>query len=401
MTTNGSPINILVISPFFYPHIGGSQRYIEELYVHLMKTHKNIHVTVLTYNTDNAPSREWYRKLTILRIPCFTILPGQFALPYPFALISLLITLSAKRFDYVHTHIRFFDATWWTWIYAKMIGARSIFTEHVATHPVHPNIWVTRIATGIDHTLARWAITNYDLITTTNTPAKLFLEQTLGIKKPIHVSYGGVDTKFFSPKKEQKQTIIISYIGRLIWSKGLTYLLSAIKKLDTTLSKRIVFTIAGSGDLEEKLRKEIDKNHLAKRIRCTGPLESRQVRDLLRKTDICIHPSHHNEGFPNSVLEAAAMGTFVIASDNAGTTEIITDKKTGIIIPQKNTKAITDAITWALDHESERKQMGNECRKEMQKKFDWQVISESFYTLFQEKCTREYCGMAALLSGAV
>jgi glycosyltransferase involved in cell wall biosynthesis len=394
---NGSPINILVISPFFYPHIGGSQRYIEELYTHMLEKHPNIHVTVLAYNTDNAPAEEWYRGMTIIRIPCISILPGQFALPNPISIISHLARLSQKRFDYVHTHIRFFDSTWWVWLYANIIGAKSIFTEHVATHPVHPNIWITRIATGIDLTLARWAINKYDLVTTTNTPAKKFLEQTLGTRKTIHISYGGVDTGFFSPKQNgikyipgmkkplPYDVIVISYIGRLIWSKGLTYLCSAIQSLDTILPNNVIFVLGGEGKLQYWLEKNMKKYHMKKRIMYVGPLSSIGVRNLLKNTDIFIHPSHHNEGFPNSVLEAASSGAFVIATDNGGTNEIISDKITGILIPQKNTQAIKKAILWALEHEEKRVEMAQAGRCFVRQTFDWRIISESFYALIQTK----------------
>lgn len=399
--TQTSPVNVLVISPFFYPHIGGSQRYIEELYVHLMRSHPHIKVTVLAYNTDHAPKIERHRGLLIYRIPCVQILPGQFAIPNPFALIGKLIELSGKRFDYVHTHIRFFDATWWAWLFARIIRAKSVFTEHVATHPVHSNSVVEQIAKYIDLTIAKYAIGQYTLVTTTNTPAKTFLTQNLGITKPVYVSYGGVDTRFFSPKKEAKRTLVISYAGRLIWSKGLIYLLGAIKTLHPKLPKPVRFVFAGKGDLEDKLRSDAEKFHLTKRIQFAGPLDSRGVRDLLRNSDIFVHPSHHNEGFPNSILEAASAGTFVIASDNAGTSEIIEDKRTGLIIPQKNTKAIATALTWAVDHVSERKRICKESRKDMQRKFDWKIVSEQFYTLLQEKCTLENLGMNALLSQAV
>ena len=82
-------IKILLISPYFAPHIGGSQRYMEELYVHLSEQFPHISVDVLTYNTTDSKTIEKYRGITIYRVPCWEILPGQFALPNPIKLIAL------------------------------------------------------------------------------------------------------------------------------------------------------------------------------------------------------------------------------------------------------------------------------------------------------------------------
>src|SRR5574341_697824 len=144
--------NILIISPFFHPHMGGSQRYMEELAAHLVATYPNVHIDVLAYNTTKSASRQLHRGLTVYRIPCIQILKGQFVLPHPIALRNKLMKLSQKRYDAVWTHTRFFDTTWWAWAFAKLIGAKSIVTDHVAGHPIHPNAAVRLIARSEEHT---------------------------------------------------------------------------------------------------------------------------------------------------------------------------------------------------------------------------------------------------------
>jgi glycosyltransferase involved in cell wall biosynthesis len=82
---------ILVITPFFYPHIGGSERYMEELYLFLRKDHPEIAVDVLCYNTNQVQKEENYQGMTIYRIPCWNILKDQFSLPNPLALLHFLL----------------------------------------------------------------------------------------------------------------------------------------------------------------------------------------------------------------------------------------------------------------------------------------------------------------------
>jgi len=392
MKQQPAPIHFLIISPYFAPHIGGSQRYIEELYVHMRRLHPNVRVTVLAYNTDGASKQESYRGLSVIRIPCWEILPGQFSIPNPFALIATLIRLTNTHIQFVHTHIRYFDATWWAWVYARLINARSIFTEHVANHPVHESLLVTTVGSWVDKTIAAWSISQYDIVTTTNTQAKQFLSKVLGITRPITVSYGGVDTRLFCPKKWKRRripntnitipsrTIVVTYIGRIIWSKGVTYIAQAIKKA-STFNKRVQFVIAGNGNATRDVQQIVGASQ---RVLFPGPLTPNEVKQLLQQTDIFIYPSHHNEGFPNAILEAGASGCFVMATKNAGTGEIIRSEDEGLYLKKKNSQDIIRAIQWAILHPSERHQKGAALRQYVQSMFGWNTISESFYELIQQ-----------------
>ncbi|RJR16012.1 glycosyltransferase family 1 protein [Candidatus Microgenomates bacterium] len=386
-------MRILLITSFFYPHIGGSQRYMEELYAKLIASHSDTHVDVLAYNTDQAPKQETYKGLTIYRIPCWQIIPDRFNLPNPFALFVQLFKLARHKYDFVHTHLRFFDTTWWTWIYARLIGAKSIFTEHVATTPVHQSKLVEIVTAIVDATVARWTISKYNLITVTSQATQKFLQQKMGVKKPVTVVYGGVDTQFFNGTKKQSQSIpqskkqiksgdiIVSFVGRLIWTKGVTYVYEAIKKMHQHLPENVYFILAGGGELEESIKQQVSKDKLSDRVYLTGTLSTLQVKEVLSNTDIVVHPSHHNEGFPNVLLEAGAAECMVIATDNAGTNELITDKKTGLLIPQKDPQSIIDTILWGLEHKQAIRNMAKVLQKKVVQEFDWKQISEEYYLL--------------------
>jgi len=118
-------LKILLILPFFYPHRGGSQKYAEEIYAKMMINHPNVKVDVLAYNTDRGTEFEEYRGFRIYRIPCWNIIPARFALAKPWALIKKLNELAKNDYDYINTHIRFFDPTWWVWLYARKAHAKA------------------------------------------------------------------------------------------------------------------------------------------------------------------------------------------------------------------------------------------------------------------------------------
>ena len=393
------PIKILLVLPFLYPHRGGSQKYAEEIFVRIMKNHSNVKVDVLCYNTDKVKTFEEYRGFRIYRVPCWNVIPARFALADPFALICKLKQLSANKYDFVNTHIRFFDPTWWIWLYAKIIHAKSIFTGHVATHPVHQNKIVEFIAKVVDLTIAKVSLKFYDYILFTNKTAQKFFQDKLGVKKKSTVVYGGVDTTFFIPTINPEERIIpntnilvdqnitlITYVGRMIWTKGVTYFLDAalniLKSLNNT---NVIFVLAGPGELENQLRKQIEEAGLSKKIIMTGDLSYDQVRKLMTISDIFVSPSHHNEGFPNTVLEAGSSGCYVIATDNAGTWEVIENGKTGALIPQKDLESLTKAILWAVENPDKRKEIAINLRQKLVEEFDWNKISEQLYQLLLEK----------------
>lgn len=391
-------IRLLLVLPFFYPHRGGSQKYAEEIYATMMKNHSGVSVDVLCYNTDQVLEFEKYRNFRVFRVPCWNILPARFALAYPWSLIRTLFKLSKNKYQYVNTHIRFFDPTWWLWAYAKIIGAKSIFTGHVASHPIHQSKIVELVGLLTDLTVAKLALKFYDYITFTNATAQKFFKDRLGVKKPSYLVYGGVDTNFFKPSENKSgriipklgknipdNAIIITFVGRLIWTKGVTFLYDAAKKLCNDANfKDAVFVFAGPGELEKELSDKIRQDGLQERVFMTGNISYTQVRDLLSITDIFINPSHHNEGFPNTVLEGGSAGAYVIATDNAGTWEVIRNGKTGQLIPQRNVNAIIESLTWAVKHPYERNKIAQNFRKELVEKFDWNVISEQLYNILKE-----------------
>lgn len=385
-------IKVLLVLPFFYPHRGGSQKYAEELFATIHKNHANVTIDVLCYNTDSVAKYEEYRGFRIYRVSCFNIIPSRFTLANPFSLVWTLMKLSKNKYNFVNTHIRFFDPTWWLWLYAKMIGAKSIFTEHVSSHPVHQSKIVEFVGALADNTLARISLSKYNFITFTNKTAQKDILNMYNLKKPTEVIYGGVDTSFFSPlnkktrvipkinKEISDETIVITFVGRLIWTKGVTYLYDAAKSLCDKYPN-LLFILAGPGELEQKLANFIQQDKLDSKIVLTGNLNYQQVRDLLGISDIFINPSHHNEGFPNTILEAGASGCFVVATDNAGTWEVIRNNETGKLIPQRDTKAITEALSWAVDNADQRRLIAENFRKILVQEFDWKVISEKLYNL--------------------
>src|ERR1035437_2354910 len=181
---------ILVITPFFYPHIGGSERYMEELYLFLRKKHPEIAVDVLCYNTNQVLPKENYQGMTIHRIPCLNILKDQFSLPNPLALLQFLFK-NKNQYDLIHCSTRFFDSSWWAPFYAKFTKTSVILTDHCADYPTSGTWLINLVIRLLENTVVRFSLHFYDAVFAETKTTKHFLKQTFGIDS--QVAYPGLN----------------------------------------------------------------------------------------------------------------------------------------------------------------------------------------------------------------
>lgn len=365
---------ILVVTPFFAPHIGGSQQYMEDLYATLLKAHSDLSVDVFCYNTNAASNEENYRGMHVYRIPCLNILPGQFALPNPFVVLSFFYT--HRNYDLIHVSTRFFDTAWYMPLIAKVLRIPIIMTDHCAFHPVHKSRLVSGLSKWLDLTLVRFCMHFYKTIFATNKATQAFLKTALHIDSTV--MYGGVDTDKFVPKAKKEGTRLkVTYVGRMIPSKGVELFFTVAKK-----HTEFDFIFAGPGELVQSLQERV-KNENISHISIEGGKNKEDVIQLLRETDIFVHPSYHHEGFPNILLEAGAMGLPTIATDTGGTKELIINNKTGLLIPMRDENALEDALVRLGKDRSLRVKLAEGLYKNVQKNFSWKEISEKHYTFLQ------------------
>lgn len=376
-------MRILLITPYFYPHIGGSQQYALELHRHLMMRDKSVKVDVICYNTEKIESKSKYKGMTIYRIPCWDILNGQFAIPNYLELRKLIRKLkNLYQYNIVNSHSRFFDNSWWAPVVAKYLGAKSILTDHASSSPVHNSRLITIISNIVEKLMTNITIRFYDAVTVSNKATMQYIK-TFGVKNPILI-YGGVDTKIFNPKKRKnvrkipkldriftKKDIIITFLGRMIYTKGPQIVYNAAKEIIKKYDN-VYFIFAGEGNMLAKLN-DFPNN----KILFTGPLNQLEIANLLPNSDILANPSFHFEGFPNVLLEAGASGCAVIATDRGGTCEVISDEKTGIIIGP-SVLQLRNALMKLIDDENLRKRLSTALRKKIYEEFNWVNIAREY-----------------------
>jgi glycosyltransferase involved in cell wall biosynthesis len=99
-----------------------------------------------------------------------------------------------------------------------------------------------------------------------------------------------------------------------------------------------------------------------------------------------VFPSYR-EGFPNTVLEAGAMGLPSIVTDINGCNEIITDKENGLIIPSHDTDALYDAMKYFAENKAAIKAMGKKAHDVVASKFEQKMIWGELLKVYESLST--------------
>lgn len=208
-------------------------------------------------------------------------------------------------------------------------------------------------------------------------------------KKSMKVlGYGnvrGVDMERFSPARfkatKNPDVFTFVFVGRIVGDKGINELVEAFVKLhDKHKNTRLVLVGKYEHELDpvsDKTRKFIDSND---GIDACGPKYGDDLLQMYVDADCFVMPSYR-EGFPNTVLEAGAMGLPSIVTDINGSREIIVNEKNGLIVPSKNANALYDAMERMLTDDKAREIMKSNAR---------QIIESRFEKNFVQKCQIEF-----------
>lgn len=227
---------------------------------------------------------------------------------------------------------------------------------------------------------------------------KFIIEEKLCSEEKLkvigHGSSNGVDTKEFDPKavSHEKKTkiridlnlknsdFIFLYVGRLVKDKGVNELIKAFDDLSKQI-KDVHLVLAGDRDDNTDpllpITEETIQNH--SQIHPVGYVNN--VKEYFAFADVFVFPSYR-EGFPNVVLQAAAMNLNAIVTDINGSNEVIKDNENGFVIPVKNAITLQEKMKWCIDNKQNSKEMGLKGRQIILEKFErkhlWALIKKEY-----------------------
>ena len=198
-----------------------------------------------------------------------------------------------------------------------------------------------------------------------------------GDKIPVYV----IPNSFpFYPDKpslcENKQAIIV---GRYNSAKGYNYLIDAWKIVYQKHPDWII-NIFGSGEYEDRVRKQIQDHGLQDVVIMNNPID--HIMEEYQKSSIYVMSSVF-EGFAMVLLEAMSCGLPCVSFDCPyGPRNVITDGEDGILVEYLNSQALADNICKLIENEELRKRMGNNGRRNVLR-FSRETIMPQWVELFK------------------
>ena len=187
--------------------------------------------------------------------------------------------------------------------------------------------------------------------------ASSYTAQTLadnGIARDqIHVVPYGVDTADFPRRTDVpdfNQPLRVVFIGSLIQRKGLSYLLDAIKTLN---SRNIKVLLCGRGAVDHELLNHYKDLNIEV---CIGLPRAELVRRV-HECDVFVLPSLV-EGFAHVIIEAMACGLPVITTPNTCGPDVLTEGRDGFIVPIRDASALAQKLEWSIGNRAELAAMG-------------------------------------------
>jgi len=379
-------MKICMLVPYYYPHTGGTEKYVKDLSTGLDQAGHQ--VTIISNNlpkAKNAPAEEMMGNVKILRLPA-TDMFGYLPVGKPFDLNLV------KDADIVHVHV---PAYGFMRSVAGKIKQPVCATYHLdislpdnfAGRPV-PG-WLRKTVEFFANAYASSLIPKVDaMITTTDAyaAASPIMHKFPRRVIPIGIFYQQIDAMHkklaLDPSKKRKNQIL--FLGRLAENKGCAYIIKAMPEIlakypDTKL------IICGEGEEEANLRAMIKGFGIEKSIEFYGVLTFEQLVEFFYTSLVYVFPSTSNlESFGIVQLEAMANYTPVIATDIPGPNMVIERDKTGVIVPVKDSKALAEKVKWFLANPEKAIEMGQAGRKLVEAKYDWKVICQQVIALYDE-----------------
>lgn len=384
-------MKIAMLVPFFFPHFGGTEKYVKDLSTELVS--RGNEVTIITNNIPKeagAPLQEIMDGVKVIRLKAANFI----YLPVSFFKIKLKML---EGFDIVHSHCPPFGFT------RKVRGRLKV--PHIVTYHCDTTMsekflgvkmpkWVIRTIEALTNFYARMILPKVDaIINTTESYAS-----TSPVMKnfPHYAVPIGIHFELFDDSR-RKQGISeatrdrkkVLFLGRLAANKGIDYLIHAIPLVLKAVPDA-KFIICGEGEEKPHVEDYIDKAGVRDHIQFLGKVNLDQMVELYSNSAMFVFPSINRlEAFGIVQLESMACSTPVIASNIPGVNNVMENGKSGILVEPRDAEGLAAAIIKILKDPDLARSMGIRGRQLVETKYNWKTIGDQIEEIYRTAIARK------------
>lgn len=210
-----------------------------------------------------------------------------------------------------------------------------------------------------------------------------FFKQGFAIADKSHLIEGvGADPNRFSLAPEPEGQIVVLMAARTLWDKGVGIFVEAARILRERMDVRMVL----AGEPDPGSPTTLNKRTLQRWHR-QGVIEwwgwQADMEQIYQQSHIVALPTMYGEGVPTTLIEAAACGRPIIATDLPGCRSIVQHNQNGLLIPQNDPLALAQAIKKLTMDAPLRVKMGEFGRKIVLERFTNQLINQETLQIYR------------------
>ena len=192
----------------------------------------------------------------------------------------------------------------------------------------------------------------------------------------------GVDLDAFPFRPESPGPVVVTLVCRVLRDKGVLEFIEAASQFRTEFPD-MVFQIVGEpdpGNPSAIQQSEIDSWQSLPNVNYLG--RRSDIAEILIYSHIACLPSYR-EGLPKSLLEALSCGRPVVASDVPGCREVCQDGVNGLLVPARDSIALSKAIRKLAVNPDLRQTMGQAGRKRAESEFSNEIVCTQTLDLYR------------------
>jgi glycosyltransferase involved in cell wall biosynthesis len=373
-------MKIAIVSPVFPPYRGGigSAAYTEAREL----ARRGYDVSVFVPRRRGGQGHELKEKFKLFRL-------GPF-LRYGNAAFLPQLRWKLKNFDVVHLHYPFFGGA--EVVYGLKVKSKLVITYH---HDVVGSGWLGKFFAWHTKNLMPKILAKADKIIVSsldyakNSNIKEILEKNP--EKFFEIPFG-VDTEKFAPAEPSadlmkkigpllgRTILFVGGLDRAHYFKGLEVLIKA--KAEVANAKILV---VGDGDLRPHYEKMVEELNLKDQVIFAGSVTGENLSDYYNLADVVALPSlDQSEAFGIVLIEAAACGKPIIASNLPGVRSVVQYGVNGFTFPPGNAKELATKLNYFLDNPDAAKDFGKHGREIVLEKYDLKKVGEKLEKIFLE-----------------
>ncbi|MBU4347888.1 glycosyltransferase family 4 protein [Patescibacteria group bacterium] len=357
---------LMVVTPYFYPKIGGMENYAYNIAKGLKKQFGYEIVVVTSNHEEKKYKEEVLAGMKIYRLPIqFKVSNTPISFKWKKD-IKEIIEKEKPNIINAHTPVPFIsDVT------ARVCGdVPFVLTYH--NDLVKGNLLLNLVCK------------EYYLFMgnkTLNKSAKIIATSEYYSHNSPHLKKRLEKIKIVSPgvnlpknnifRKNKNQIIFVSQLDKTHTHKGLNYLIESIQEVKKNI-KNIKLIVIGSGDNLEEYTQQVKLFHLENNVKFLGRISNEELSKEYSKSEISVLPSYSSsEGFGMVLIEGMAHKCVAIGSRVGGIPCAISENKDGLLVSPKDSNALANAIIKILKDKKLAKKMGEAGYKKVKENFTW------------------------------